>query len=257
MADEDEIPARPKVANPPATRKGRRSAAAFKEAAAKVFAERGFLNATVSDIAAEAGRSPAAFYYHYDSKDHILLELFNDFSDTVQSRARDNVDVDAPPREQIERLVRNFYETYVEWLPVLTGVFQLSMIDTEFHERWRTIRLSAVRAMRHWVTAAQASGHASSLDPDFAASALAAMLDGFCYIWLARGGDLPRVKLDAEKAQRTLADLCFVSLYGASEVSPAEHTEKSTKRKASTAGAGRNAGGARARPAKGPSRGAG
>lgn len=229
MTDE-EIAPRPKVANPPATRKGRRSAEAFRQSAAKVFAERGFLNATVADIAAEAGRSPAAFYYHYDSKEHILLELFNDFSETVQNRARETVDRDAPQREQIERLVRNFYETYVEWLPVLTGVFQLSMVDADFHERWRTIRLQPVRAIRHWVTDAQANGHGQRLDPDFAASALGAMLDGFCYMWLARDGDVPGVRLDAERAQRTLADLCYVSLYGTSEIDAAPG-KKPTKRR--------------------------
>lgn len=202
------------AAKPRTTRKGQRSAEAFKRSAAKVFAERGFLNTTVADIAADVGRSPAAFYYHYDSKEHILLELVNDFSEAVYSRARDTVDRTASRREQIERLVGNFWDIYAEWLPVLTGVFQQSMIDADFHERWLEIRLAPVRAIRHWVTDAQANGHAPRLDPDLAASALAAMLDGFCYMWLARDGDIPGVQLDPERAKQTLADLCYVSLYG-------------------------------------------
>ena len=43
------------------------------------------------------------------------------------------------------------------------------------------------------------------------------MLDGFCYMWLARDGDLPDVTLDEERAQRTLAALCFRSLYGSAD----------------------------------------
>ena len=216
--DDDELaeePApRPRVASPPATRKGRRSAAAFRSAAAEVFAERGFLNTTVADIAEKAGRSPASFYYHYDSKEGVLIALFQDFNDAVTAGASEMFDPAAPPKDQIEQLTRNFWRTYREWLPVLTAVFQLSMVDAGFYEHWRSIRLDAVRAIRAWVRDAQSKGFAPELDPDLAASALAAMLDGFCYMWLARDGDLPDVTLDEERAQRTLAALCFRSLYG-------------------------------------------
>ncbi len=213
--DDEEASPRPKVAKPPATRKGRKSAEAFRVAAADVFAQRGFLNATVLDIATAAGRSPAAFYYHFDSKEHILLELFKDFTQTIKDRAQERFDPASSPQVQIDQMVRNFYQTYIEWLPVLTGVFQLSMIDADFREHWRTIRVDAVRSIRHWVIDAQRRGFAADLDVDFAASALAAMLDGFCFIWLAHDGDLPAVRLDSERAQRTLSLLCYISLYGA------------------------------------------
>jgi AcrR family transcriptional regulator len=211
---DEPTPARPKVANPPATKKGKRSAEAFRVAASEVFAELGFLNATVADIAKKAHRSPAAFYYHYDSKEGILLALFEDFTDSINKRAEAVFDPQAPPRVQIDQLCRNYWLMYQEWLPVLTGVFQQSMVDAEFHEHWRAIRVNNVLAIRSWVRAAQRRGFAADLDADLAASALGAMLDGFCYMWLARGGDLPRFKLDSERAQRTLVALCYNGLYG-------------------------------------------
>ena len=140
MTDRAPPPARPKVASPPATSKGRRSAEAFRTAAKEVFAERGFLNTTVADIAARANRSPAAFYYHYDSKEDVLVRLFEDFSEAVRSGAREKFDTQASPETQINQLTRNFWNTYCEWLPVLTGVFQMSMVDSDFYEHWRTIR---------------------------------------------------------------------------------------------------------------------
>jgi AcrR family transcriptional regulator len=212
---DEPAPPRPKVASPPATRKGQQSAAAFRAAAATVFADIGFLNATVADIAKEAKRSPASFYYHYDSKEGILVALFSDFSDAVKSNAQARFDPGASPREQIDHLTRNFWMTYQNWLPVLSAVFQMSMVDADFYEHWREIRVDAVRAIRLWVIDAQKHGFSKGLDADLAASALAAMLDGFCYVWLAKDGDLPNVKLDAERAQRTLAALCYASLYGA------------------------------------------
>ncbi len=213
----DETPLqRPKVASPPATSKGRRSSEAFRRAAADVFADKGFLNATVADIAAEAGRSPAAFYYHFQSKEDVLIALFRDFRDAVVERANRMFDPGVRPREQIDQLIRNFFTTYQEWLPVLTAVFQQSMVDEQFYDHWRGIRQDAVTAIRSWVVAAQRAGAGQDLDADLAASALASMLDGFCYMWLARDGDLHDVTFDLERAQHTLSAICFRSLYSTS-----------------------------------------
>ena len=210
--DENPI-ARPKVASPPATSKGRRSSEAFRRAAATVFAEKGFLNATVADIAANAGRSPAAFYYHFESKEDVLVALFQDFRDAVVERANRMFDPETGPREQIDQLIRNFFTTYGEWLPVLTAVFQQSMVNEQFYGHWRGIRQDAVTAIRSWVVMAQRAGAGRDLDANLAASALAAMLDGFCYVWLARDGDLEGVPFDLERAQHTLSALCYRSLY--------------------------------------------
>ena len=50
-----------------ATPKGRATDEAFKEAARVVFARDGYLNAKITDIAAEAGRSAASFSNYYDT----------------------------------------------------------------------------------------------------------------------------------------------------------------------------------------------
>ncbi|WP_116998999.1 TetR/AcrR family transcriptional regulator [Desertimonas flava] len=210
--DQTPLP-RPKVASPPATTKGRRSSEAFRRAAADVFADKGFLNATVADIAAAAKRSPAAFYYHYESKEDVLIALFRDFSDAVMERANQMFDPKAEPEAQIDQLVGNFVTIYQEWLPVLTAVFQQSMVDETFYGHWKAIRQAAVTSIRSWVTNAQRKGSGRDLDANLAASALAAMLDGFCYVWLAREGDLDDVDFDMKSAQHTLSALVYRSLY--------------------------------------------
>lgn len=204
-----------RVSSPAATKKGRRSAEAFRAAAAEVFTERGFLNVTVADIAVRAERSAASFYYHYDSKEDVLLSLFEEFRDSIQAGAQTHFDPGADPRDQIEQLTRNFWVTYRSWLAVLVAVFQLSMVDDEFYLRWRDIRLDAVNSIRSWVRSAQRQGHAMAMDPDLTASALAAMLDGFCFVWLSRDGDRPGVTIDDDAAVHTLSAICYRSLYSA------------------------------------------
>ena len=46
---------------------------------ATVFARDGYLNARISDIAAEAGKSVASFYNYYDTKADLLIALAEDF----------------------------------------------------------------------------------------------------------------------------------------------------------------------------------
>lgn len=48
------------------------------EAAATVFAERGFYGASVEDIAERAGFSKGAFYSNFDSKEDLFLALLDD-----------------------------------------------------------------------------------------------------------------------------------------------------------------------------------
>ncbi|MGA2284737.1 MAG: TetR/AcrR family transcriptional regulator [Dehalococcoidia bacterium] len=45
------------------------------EAALRVFAEQGYDHATVEEISLAAGYSKGAYYFHFDSKEEVLLEL--------------------------------------------------------------------------------------------------------------------------------------------------------------------------------------
>ena len=48
------------------------------EAAVRVFAERGFFNATVAEIARAAGVADGTIYLYFKSKDDLLLQLFEE-----------------------------------------------------------------------------------------------------------------------------------------------------------------------------------
>src|SRR5260221_14714326 len=65
--------------------------AAFLRAAAAVFSERGFQDASVEDIAHRAGYSKGAVYWHFESKDDLFFTLVEEH-------------VDRPTREMIELL---------------------------------------------------------------------------------------------------------------------------------------------------------
>src|SRR5438477_13047583 len=53
----------------------RATRAKLVDAALKLFATSGYEHATVDDISAEAGYSKGAYYFHFSTKDDVLLEL--------------------------------------------------------------------------------------------------------------------------------------------------------------------------------------
>ena len=64
---------------PPLARQEQRqqTRARLVEAALRVFAEQGYDHATVEEISLAAGYSKGAYYFHFDSKEDIFLELLS------------------------------------------------------------------------------------------------------------------------------------------------------------------------------------
>lgn len=77
-------------ARPPLRRGSAR--AAILSAARRLFAERGFANATVRDIAAAAAADPALVKYHFGSKEALFLEVVqehDEWRDIVETPLED------------------------------------------------------------------------------------------------------------------------------------------------------------------------
>jgi AcrR family transcriptional regulator len=104
---------------PGRTRKGRETdeafrSAAFRSAARVVFARDGYLNARISDIAAEAGRSVASFYNCYDTKADLLIALAEEFRAEASALAALPYRAGLGGEEALREAVAGFWRTYPE-----------------------------------------------------------------------------------------------------------------------------------------------
>jgi TetR/AcrR family fatty acid metabolism transcriptional regulator len=76
------------------------------EAAIKVFAERGFFQSTVAQIANEAGVADGTIYLYFKNKDDILVQFFNYKTKQVFSRFRAEVDKAENAEDKLRNLIR-------------------------------------------------------------------------------------------------------------------------------------------------------
>lgn len=194
------------------TSKGQRTEAAFLQAARTTFAEVGYFNAKISDIAAAAGRSAGSFYNYYENKEQLLEALLEEFTDEVLKGSL--LAQTGDPEQDIRGAVRTYWNSYRKYLPELIGVFQMSMRDDAYTARWRRIRAAGIREVITTLHNAERSGHNPGLPERQLASAIVSMLEHFCWVWLAAGGDEDVEAPDDDTAVEVLSAIWYRTVYG-------------------------------------------
>lgn len=75
------------------------------DAAVRVFAERGFYHARVSEVAAEAGVAGGTIYNYFKSKDDLLISLFEDRMAAILADFRERLVGIESARERLRRFI--------------------------------------------------------------------------------------------------------------------------------------------------------
>src|SRR6266516_398955 len=110
---------------------------ALLEAAAEVFAERGFRDATVDEVAERAGYSKGAVYWHFDGKDDLFAALIDDRVDRVAWEMIELLESAPPGQDMGPEASRRFAE-------LLRGERELLLL---YHESWsQAVRDPRLRA---------------------------------------------------------------------------------------------------------------
>ncbi|WP_310963652.1 TetR/AcrR family transcriptional regulator [Nocardioides terrisoli] len=125
--------------------------------AGRLFAERGFRNTTVRDIADEAGIQSGSLYHHFDSKESMVDELL----DTFQQQLFDEYDAivasDRTPLGKLEAVVRAsfgaidqhhsevaIFQNDAAYLAGFERFAYLTERNARFQELWTTLLRDAV-----------------------------------------------------------------------------------------------------------------
>jgi len=190
---------RPKADPPPGPKRD-----AILRAATDVFAERGFFNAQVADVARAAGVAAGTVYLYFRSKDDLLISIFERSMRDALAEGRAMVGAETDARERLRRFAR-LHLGRLGRDRTLAVVFQVELRQsTKFMERFSaTLLRDYLGLIREAIADGQRAG---VLRSDIKATAAAKMffgaLDEMATNWI-----LSRRRYSLEADADTVVDL--------------------------------------------------
>jgi AcrR family transcriptional regulator len=118
--------------------------------AAGLFAQRGFKNTTVRDIADAAGILSGSLYHHFDSKESMVDEILSSFQDELFATYDRILASDLDAREKVEAVVRASFDA-IDQHHDEVAIFQNDATYLMAFERFGYLREHNVRFRVMWV----------------------------------------------------------------------------------------------------------
>ena len=153
------------------------------EAAARVFARRGYAGASVEQISEDAGYSTGALYSNFKSKEELFLRLFETRNERRRHELRATVAEAGGGLEGLAAAAANLsatLESEHEWFLLYLEFALRAARDQEFAQHFKARREDALRALAAGIT--DALGHAgvsASLEARDLARSVRAISHGF------------------------------------------------------------------------------
>jgi AcrR family transcriptional regulator len=185
------------------TTRGRRTRERLLQAAAVVFVRDGFLDAKITDIAAEAGVSNGSFYTYFESKEAIFTTVIQAVIERMYQAAVAPHDMDRSPQARVEHVTREYLRAYKQHAGLMGILEQVATFNPGFREMRRDIRQAFRKRTESGIRRLQMQGLVDeSLEPQCVAEALTSMVSNFCYVSMVLGEEY-----EEEEAVRTLTTI--------------------------------------------------
>lgn len=85
---------------------------AIRDAATQVFADKGYVAASISDLARACGVSKALVYHYYRDKEHLLSDIADSYLDRLQAIVEAVAAERLPAAAHLRRLIETFMAEY-------------------------------------------------------------------------------------------------------------------------------------------------
>ncbi len=144
--------------------------------ALEVFARKGYEDARVEDICQEAGAARATFYRHFTGKDELFLALLHQLTAELDAMAADvgPVTPDDAGYAALRVFVAQTLAISERWTPII----EVLNVPRQLPPEARDAARAAAASVSHTVGRALVAGLPDRVDPDLAALAVNALVDG-------------------------------------------------------------------------------
>ena len=188
-----------------AVRKGVKTRQIFMDAGRRVFARDGYLNAEISEIAREAGKSNGTFYIYFENKSALLDALVKDFDYYIDKRLAEASDLwyGASQAGDWQQIVYNLWETFKLHAATLHALAQAALVDEHFALSFRKKRARTRADFEVFLKGQRQKGYCKGLNLPLVAAALETMVSCCMEEWLIPG-DTALDRRDEKRALQTL-----------------------------------------------------
>ena len=186
----------------PAGPKAQRTRAQLIEAATEIFAEQGFQNTAVAQIAERAGVSLGTFYQYFRNRDEVLAAMVNHQLDWMRTRTGPGWHV-GDGVEGLERVLRIYIQAYTRAIGLSRVWESVSQTEPAMIELRREAGRRITRDFAAELVRAGKQGQMremSKREAQLTARALAGMVDRVCFDFFAFDPPSPAATVDEAAA---------------------------------------------------------
>lgn len=187
------------------------------DAAVQVFAQRGFFQSRVSDIAKEAGVADGTIYLYFKNKDDLLISLFEDRMEGIIATFRGELDQIATPEARLHRFIE-MHLALVEEKPQLAEVLTVELRQSsKFMREYRAPKFAEYLGILVEILemGRERGVFRADLEARILCRVLFGALDEVSLVWSSSR----REKYDLGEAAREIWNLCARGLLSSAPVS--------------------------------------
>lgn len=166
--------------------------------AARVFAEHGYDQTSVPQLANELGLAAGSLYHYFSSKEQLLIAICDQLMEPLHAEAQVLLEADAPTPERLRALIRAWVFHVIAHRDHML-VFQQERHVIDHGDQWRGVRESRKRFERlveGVLIAVRDDGFARLEDPRQSLAALLGMVNHTAQWYRARGRLTPETIAD-------------------------------------------------------------
>ncbi|HUX40330.1 MAG TPA: TetR/AcrR family transcriptional regulator [Rectinemataceae bacterium] len=171
------------------------------EAAASVFASKGYHDTRVEDIVAASGSSKGGFYFHWPSKEKIFLSLVDTFAELLEQRLLARLAETRGGVERLDAALQVCVETFGKYRALAKiALVQAAGLGRAFDAKRHEVEDRFVAIISENLAAAMADGSIPAVEPEIAARVWMGALDGIVMRWIQTGSPDPEAALPSLRA---------------------------------------------------------
>lgn len=194
------------------------------DAARRVFADKGYIRATVQDIIESTGLSRGTFYLYFRSTDDIFVRTITKVVDEIVASSR--VRSGETLRQRVYDSNLRYFEIFSANRGLLHAFLEASYVDPEIGRMHSEMRNAYIIRVRDHLERQRQLGRCLPIEPDAAALSLAMMVEGTAQAFAVLKMEPFEKSLELKKLCTQVTDIWCRAVYVDPDHSQSRDAEK-------------------------------